>query len=325
MRASSRRAHHCSSSTRRVEAPAHGEPLGLEAGQADLAPGRRSSPVRAASVGHRDRPGHVEVAAHASRRRPRRGRPSAPARAVTPSARRGDRRRGRTPPPGSSASTQPAPLDGAPQRRARSGASSPASARGTRGPSGVDQLGEPARAWSSLGPADDQRQQQVVELLGVAHARARPRPAPARWRPASSRPSDFGLERQAAAQLHGAGAALLERGVVEERVGLAVEDLVREHRRLGRLDEVDPHRRPPPCAAAGSTSPSTSIASCRQSSMVWRTSTWSGISIGPAGRVLLAGGQGREDRGHQVVGLHALDGQRVLLARPGSAARPGSG
>jgi hypothetical protein len=43
---------------------------------------------------------------------------------------------------------------------------------------------------------------------------------------------------QAAAQRHGARAALLERCVVEERVRLAVQDLVRERRRLARVAQV---------------------------------------------------------------------------------------
>ncbi len=54
----------------------------------------------------------------------------------------------------------------------------------------------------------------------------------------------LGVEWEAAPQLHGAGAALFEGGVVEEGVGLAVEDLMREHRRLGRIHEVDAHRAP---------------------------------------------------------------------------------
>ena len=60
-------------------------------------------------------------------------------------------------------------------------------------------------------------------------------------------------------------------------------------------------------------SPSTSRASCRVSSIVWRTSRWSGISIGPDGVVLAGRGLG-EHRGQQVVGLHALDRRRVAPA-----------
>ena len=44
------------------------------------------------------------------------------------------------------------------------------------------------------------------------------------------------IGRQGAAHLHGAGAALFERRVVEIGVRIGVEDLVRERRRLGRVD-----------------------------------------------------------------------------------------
>ena len=113
--------------------------------------------------------------------------------------------------------------------------------------------------------------------------------------------------------VHRVGAPVLELLVVEEGVRPGGEDLVREHRRLGGVDAVHRAPRPPRCARAARAAPSTSSASCRVSSIVWRTSTWSGISIGP-GDVLLAGRRLREHRGHEVVGLHALDGRRVAPA-----------
>ena len=48
--------------------------------------------------------------------------------------------------------------------------------------------------------------------------------------------------------------------------------------------------------------------------MVWRTIGWSGISIGPAAAFSWQRGERGEDRGHQVVGLHALDRRRVAPA-----------
>ncbi len=164
--------------------------------------------------------------------------------------------------------------------------------------------------------AGRRREQQVVQLLGPADVGRGLGADPARGRRRVEPAERLGVEGEAPAQLDGPGPALLQRGVVEEGVGLAVQDLVGQHRRLGRVDEVDADRAAPPCGRSRATSPSTSMASCRQSWRVWRTRTWSGITTGPAARVLLAGGQGREHRRHEVVGLHALDGQGVLLPAP---------
>ena len=71
---------------------------------------------------------------------------------------------------------------------------------------------------------------------------------------------------------------------------------------------------PAPCARGCSRSRSVSIASVRQSRTVWRTIGCSGISIGPPGRVVLAGHLGGEDRREQIVGAHALEERRHLLA-----------
>ena len=99
----------------------------------------------------------------------------------------------------------------------------------------------------------------------------------------------FGIEGADRAEVDGepapqrdrVGAPVLELLVVEERVGPGGEDLVREHRRLGGVGEVHGDRRPTSGARAASRVPSTSSASCSVSPTVWRTSTWSGISIGP--------------------------------------------
>ena len=53
-------------------------------------------------------------------------------------------------------------------------------------------------------------------------------------------------------------------------IGPAVQDLVRQRRGLGGVDEVG-RTRPASSASSKATSPSTSIASCRQSYIVWRT------------------------------------------------------
>ena len=76
-----------------------------------------------------------------------------------------------------------------------------------------------------------------MELLGIRGRRVQPRHAPGRWRRVE--PAEVpGLKRKAPAQLDRTGAALFERGIVQERVRLAVQDLVGEHRRLGRVDEM---------------------------------------------------------------------------------------
>ena len=91
---------------------------------------------------------------------------------------------------------------------------------------------------------------------------------------AGSRPPDVvGHGRgQAAAQRDRARAALLERRVVEEGVGVGVQDLVREHRRLGRLAGHAPDLPVVQRGRARRAGPSTSIASVRQSRIVSRTS-----------------------------------------------------
>ena len=67
-----------------------------------------------------------------------------------------------------------------------------------------------------------------------------------------------------------------------------------------------------------------SMASCRQSCERLADQRVIGDLQRAGCHVLLAGGQGREDRGHQVVGLHPLDGRRVLLpaAHPQHGQRP---
>ena len=76
------------------------------------------------------------------------------------------------------------------------------------------------------------------------------------------------------------GPTLLQRRAVEEGVGPAGEDPVR------RAATARPTRRSAPRPArlelsSSATRPSASSASVRQSSTVWRTSTWSGTATGP--------------------------------------------
>ena len=88
-----------------------------------------------------------------------------------------------------------------------------------------------------------------------------------------------------------------------------------EDRRFGRLDEVDPGRPRLQTTEHGYQTVDvhgfvkTVVEGLADEDMV-------GNLDGPGRRVLLAGGQGGEDGRHQIVGLHPLDGQGVLLAPP---------
>ena len=108
-----------------------------------------------------------------------------------------------------------------------------------RRPSGVGQLPEPGGV-RRLGPHHDQVEQEVVELLRVAAVGARLL-ADAGDRLRVELAEIARRLGQPASHRDRPGAALLERGVVEERVGAAVQDLVRERRGLGRLAEQGPH------------------------------------------------------------------------------------
>ena len=124
------------------------------------------------------------------------------------------------------------------------------------------------QACHSSGPQRDQRHQHVVELVGVARVGAACR-GPARWPRRRAGPAR-GPPRAGRGGADGPAAALLERGVVEEGERPAVQDLVGEHRGLDGVPRhhVDPARS---IRARSSRRPSTSIASRRQSSRVWRT------------------------------------------------------
>ena len=85
----------------------------------------------------------------------------------------------------------------------------------------------------------------------------------------SSAPSSVAsVRRQRAPHLHGPRAALLERRIVEIRVRIGVQNLVRERRRLGRVDGDGPDRARLRCAAGSPSArpgPSPRAGSCRWS------------------------------------------------------------
>ncbi len=156
-----------------------------------------------------------------------------------------------------------------------------------------------------------QGHQQVMQLVGAAGVRADLLGDPVDG--GGIEPAQLvGFDGQAAAQWHRAAAALFQRRVVEEGERPPVEDLVREHGGLGGVphDDGDPARldRPDQLGQAVDVHGLTQAVLERlaDQDMVG--------NLQRSGRhVLLAGGQRREDRGHQVVGLHPLDGRRVLL------------
>ena len=89
------------------------------------------------------------------------------------------------------------------------------------------------------GAVDQGGQQQVVELLRAAGSRRHLGPYFFQGGGVEAGQVTR-LDGQAPAQLHLAGAPFLQRGVVEEGVRLAVDYLVRKHRRLDGVDEMRP-------------------------------------------------------------------------------------
>ena len=201
------------------------------------------------------------------------------------------------------------------------------------GPAVGRQRGEPVAPTRPRRPARHQREQEVVQLVGVARRGAAPGRAPRpprRGRARASSPAGTGQavgpERaQAAAQRQRPGPALLERRAVEEREGAAAQDAVGERGRLRRLHRVHARSRPTPPWTTGRPGPRRERPSCRQSSTVWRASTWSGTATGPGGGVLLAGGQPGPHGGQEVVGLHPLEMDGPALAARSCAAGPAPG
>ena len=115
------------------------------------------------------------------------------------------------------------------------------------------------------------RQQRVVQLVGVARVRPLLVHARARWRPRRARRRSPSCAT-GPARLHRMRPPLLERRIVQERVRPRVDDLVREHRRLGRVARDEPQLAAMDALEHGRSGPSMSIASSRQSRTVWLTS-----------------------------------------------------
>ena len=123
------------------------------------------------------------------------------------------------------------------------------------------------------------------------------------------------------AHLHRPRAAFFERRVVEIRVGIGVEDLVRKRRRLGRVDRHRPDRRrcSNPLEQLSEAIEVHGLVQAVADRLVDQRMIG---NANVADQVLPAGRLIREHRGQQVVGAHALDGRRHLLAARQSAGRP---
>ena len=103
---------------------------------------------------------------------------------------------------------------------------------------------------------DDQHRQQVVQFVGRGRCRLDLGPDTVDRLLGDPAHLFERRGRQSAPQRHGGGAPVDGLAVVEERIGPGGEDLVRQKRRLGRVDEVEPHvavAHPPPqvCEAVG--------------------------------------------------------------------------
>ena len=98
---------------------------------------------------------------------------------------------------------------------------------------------------------------------------------------------------------------------------------MRQHRRLGRVDEVHAHRAALHAAQEGDEPVHVhGLVQAVEEGLAYQHVI--GDDHRTARRVLLARRQGREDRRHEVVGLHALDGQGVLLPAPEPQHRQGA-
>ena len=264
MRASTRRLHH-SSSRRRTESSAQDLTFGFEPQQRALDRSRRGSEasarVRPTVTGPLDssQPRTISV-----ERRPPAAREAA--------CRRRPRISGSSAQFGVRQLRELEPFGAHPEARA-------AGVQRRRAPL-LLQARRTMRSTPSTGGSDDERRQRVVQFVGVAHDR----PRLLRRLPRSRRDRECRRRRRRRAsprrELHRARATLFERRVVEVRVRIRVEDLVTERRRLGRVDG-DRAKLPSSMRCRMSSSPSRSIASCKQLSIVSRTSTWSGMRIGP--------------------------------------------
>ena len=145
---------------------------------------------------------------------------------------------------------------------------------------------------------------------------APPRP-PRRWPPGRGAPrSSATCGGQAAAQRDGAGAALLERRVVEEGVGVRVQDLVREHARA-RASRASRARISPARIAREHGAQAVDVHRLVQAvaHRLAHERVVGHLDGAAAPWLSWQASWRREDRGEQVVGAHALERRRHASCR----------
>ena len=155
---------------------------------------------------------------------------------------------------------------------------------------------------------DDERRQQVVEVVGRRRV-GRDLAVHLLDRVGIERADGGEVDGEAAPQRDRVGAAVLQLLVVEERVGPRGDDLVREHRRLGGVDAV--HGDLTRLDALEQRAHAVDVERLVQRVVDRLAHEHVVGDLDRAGDVLLAGRRLREHRGHEVVGLHALDRRRV--------------
>ena len=141
---------------------------------------------------------------------------------------------------------------------------------------------------------------------------------------ASSAPMPAGELGIGAAQRHGAGAALLERRVVEEGVRVGVQDLVRHRRRRRRLDgdRADARRASMPLEHGAQAVGVHRLVQAVVERLVDQRVVG---RLDRAGVVVAAGELRGEDGGQQILGAHALDRASARACRRCGAAAPARG
>ena len=120
------------------------------------------------------------------------------------------------------------------------------------------------------------------------------------------------VHEQPTRQPHRPGPPLLQRRLVEEGEGAAVEDLVREGGGLGGVAELDGHLSGP--QRLEQFNEPVDVGGLVQGVVEGLAHQQVVGDRDRPGSVVPAGGQAGEYRGHHVVGLHALDRRRVALA-----------
>ena len=157
-------------------------------------------------------------------------------------------------------------------------------------------------------PGDDERREQVGEVVGglglgrdlLVHLHDGRR---------VERPDRAQVDGQTAPQRDRVRAPVLQLFVVEEGVGAGGEDLVGEHRRLGGVGEV--HRQLARFQPLEQRARAVDVERLVQGVGDGLAHQHVVGDLDRTGDVLLTRGRLREHRGHEVVGLHALDRRRV--------------